>query len=205
MHPRFTDVTQTLQFGREKAGQKHFVIGAIALVAGGLMIAFSGKRDVEFAGYASVILGFLICMYEMHRFFHPGKPMLALAADGLRYNIELAKEIFVPWHEVKALRRIDVNDTTGASKWPLRAKFENVVALVVTNAFYDRAIHIANPILRGPGWGNIFIPDERNNVMQFALHHEILPVTAEELYAAVEARWMAFRDKTAPSANKAAP
>lgn len=204
VNAKFTDVTQTLKFGREKVGQKFFIIGVAGLVFGALMIAFGGKRDIEFAGYAAAILGFALCMYEMHRFFHPGKPMLTLAPDGLRFNIEFVKEIFVPWHEVKALRRIEVEDRSGASKWPLRAKFENVLALLVTDAFYHRAIHVANPILRGPGWSNLFIPDEENNVVQFALHHEVLPVTAEELYAAVEARWMAFREKkAAPAPAKA--
>ncbi|MBX3528059.1 MAG: hypothetical protein KF904_17805 [Rhodoblastus sp.] len=205
MDPKFTDANCVLKLGREKVGQKFFIIGAVGLVFGALMISFGGKRDIEFSGYAAALLGFALCMYEMHRFFHPGKPMLTLAPEGLRYNIEFVKEIFVPWHEVKALRQIRVADMSGATRWPLRAKFENVLALVVTNAFYDRAIHVSNPILRGPGWGNIFIPDDRKNVMQFALHHEILPITAEELYAAVEARWTAFRDQTTPPANKAAP
>ncbi len=204
MHPKFTDVNHTLKFGREKVGQRLFFIGLFGLVAGGLMIGLSGIPQVEFAGYAAAILGFALCMYEVHRHFHPGKPMLSLAPDGLRYNIELAKEIFVPWHEVKALRRIEVKDLSGATKWPLRAKFENVTALVLTNNFYDRKVHMDSAFLRGPGWDNIFIPDERNDIVQFALHHEILPVTAEELYAAVEARWTAFRNKTSVS-EKAAP
>jgi hypothetical protein len=39
-----------------------------------------------------------------------------------------------------------------------------------------------------------FIPKGR--LMQVALHHEVLPVEAHELRAAVEARWLAFHADT---------
>lgn len=200
--PKYTDPQRTLAFGRQKIGQRFFLIGAIALLAGIVFINFGGsERKLIFTGYLCVVLGFALCMYEMHRHFHPGKPVLSLAPDGVRYNIEWVKEIRIPWHEIKALRRINVTDTTRRSLFP--ATFANVTALVVTSEFYDRAIHVNNLLMRGPGWGNIFIPDERNKVMQMALHHEILPVTADELYAALETRWQAFRDRkpenTAPA------
>ncbi len=194
MDPKYTDPNYVLKFSRAKLGQKYFIIGAISLAFGILFINFGGKPDIAFVGYVLIALGFAICMYEMHRYFHPGKPILTLAPDGLRFNIEWVKELFVPWHEVKALRSITVADRTSRSPFP--SKFDNVTALVLTNEFYERAIHVNNLLLRGPGWGNMFIADERNNVMQFALHHAVLPVTAEELYAAVEARWSAFRNKT---------
>lgn len=206
VHPKYIDPNQTLTFSRSKLGRRFFVIGLIGLGAGAFLIAFGDKRDIKFAGYAAAILGFALCMYEMHRFFHPGKPLLSLAPDGIRFQIDMVKEIFVPWHEVKALRQIDVTDASGVTRWPMRAKFRQVPALVVTNAFYDRAIHIDSMIMRGPGWSNIFIPDKRNGVMQFALHPEILPVTAEELHAAVDVRWKTFRDlKPRPSPKTTPP
>jgi len=200
MDPKYTDPDYVLKFSRAKIGQKCFVIGLISLAFGIFFISFGGRRDIEFAGYVVVVIGFALCMYEMHRHFHPGKPMLALSPEGVRWNIEWVRELFVPWHEVKALRKITVTDRTSRSPFP--PKFENVTALVVTNDFYDRALHVDNVLLRGPGWGNMFIADEKNGVMQFALHDEILPVKKDELYAAVETRWKAFRDKTKSKANK---
>ncbi len=193
MHPKFTDASQTLNFSRAKLGQKFFVIGLLGLVAGGFLIGFGGKPDIRAAGYVAVALGFALCMYEMHRHFHPGKPMLSLAPDGVHFHIELARTLFIPWHELKAIRKIDVTDVNG--KWPLQQVFRGVTALVVTNDFYARHLDLGNAFLRGPGWGNLFIPDEKNNVMQMALHEGTLPATSDEIYAAVETRWKAFRDR----------
>ncbi len=198
MDPKFTDVHQTLKFSREKIGRRFFIIGAIAIVAGAFFL-YAGPRKIEIAGYVCIALGFALCMYEMHRAFHPGKPLLTLSPEGVRFNIEWVREIVVPWHEVKALRTIDIEDRSGQSRWPFRKTFENVTALVITADFYDRKVHVGNLLLRGPGWNNIFIPDEKNNVVEFALHDEILPVTREELKAAVEARWKAFRETTRPA------
>lgn len=201
MDPKFTDANQTLEFSRAKLGRSFFVIGLIGLVFGILFINFGGRRDIEMVGYLVVVTGFALCMYELHRHFHPGKPLLSLASDGVRLKLDFVKEMFVPWHQVKAVRRIEVRDVTSRS--PLGSTFENVTALVVTNDFYERALHIGNPFMRGPGWGNMFIPDEKNGVMQMALHDAVLPVTGDELYAAVETRWKAFRDKP-PMASKSA-
>jgi hypothetical protein len=111
----------------------------------------------------------------------------------------------IPWHQVKALRVIEVVDSSGASRWPFTKKFQQVNAVVVTADFYDRHMHVQSPFLRGPGYGNLFVFDEKNNVMQLALHHEILPVTSEELRVALKARWEAFREATRPKPKAKAP
>lgn len=201
MDSKFTDVHHTLKFSREKIGRKFFIIGAVAIILGGFFI-YAGPPKTKFAGYVLLVIGFALCMYEMHLAFHPGKPLLTLSPEGVRFNIEWVREIVVPWHEVKALRTISFEDRSGQARWPFRKTFENVTALVITADFYDREAHVSNLLLRGPGWNNIFIPDEKNNVVQFVLHDEILPVTREELKAAVEARWKAFREMTRPATAK---
>ena len=50
-------------------------------------------------------------------------------------------------------------------------------------------------MLRGPGWNANFIV--KGALVQMALHHELVSVEPRPLREAVEARWLAFRDRPA--------
>jgi hypothetical protein len=201
MNPKYTDPHEPLHFSRAKLGRKFFLFGLFALAMGALILYLARDYDTgqKAAGYFVLAIGFALCLYEMHRHFHPGKPLLSLAPDGVRFRIDLVKELYIPWHEVKAVRKIDVTDVTG--RWPFQRTFRNVTALVVTADYYERHLDVGNAFLRGPGWGNLFVPDEKNNVMQMALHDGVLPASNEEIHAAVETRWKAFRDQARPKAK----
>lgn len=194
MDPRYTDANQVLHFSRTRLGWQYFVIGAIGLGFGALLIAAGGRKDFVGAGYVLVLIGFLLCMYAMHRHFHPGKPLLSLGLDGVRFKLDLMKELHVPWHEVKALRKIDVSDVT--ARGPFAGSFHGVTALVISNAYYDRHLDPGNLLLRGPGWGNLFIPGDDGR-MQFALYGGLVSLSEHELFTAVETRWKAFRERSA--------
>jgi hypothetical protein len=52
-------------------------------------------------------------------------------------------------------------------------------------------------MLRSEIWLNTFVPGD--GVMQVAIHHFILPVSADVLHAAVVARWKAFGHPPLPA------
>jgi hypothetical protein len=79
----------------------------------------------------------------------------------------------------------------------------NVTVVVVSQRFYDTVIHVDSLLLRGPGWENWFVP--KGDMVQVALHHEALPVTADTLHAAVLARWTAFRGADPAHAQSSVP
>jgi hypothetical protein len=196
--PKYTDIHQTLSFSRWKLGRKFLLMGILFLLFGiGITLFDDHNKMRYYVGYLLFGIGLFVVIYEIHQATH-AKPMLVISPDGVLFRIDMVKEFLIPWHQVKALRLIEVVDASGASKWPFKQKFQSVNAVVVTNDFYDRHMHVSNPFLRGPGYSNLFVPDEKNNMIQLALHHEILPVTSEELRVALKSRWEAFRETTRP-------
>ena len=71
--------------------------------------------------------------------------------------------------------------------------FGNVTVILVPKPFYDARIFVDSFLLRGPGWENNFIP--KGDLVQVALHHELVSAEPRALRAAVEARWHAFRNQ----------
>jgi hypothetical protein len=68
--------------------------------------------------------------------------------------------------------------------------------VVVSKPFYDAHIH-RGLFMRGPYWYEAkFIP--KGDLIQCALHSEIVSVAPRDLRDAVETRWRAFRDQPAP-------
>ena len=102
--------------------------------------------------------------------------------------MEFVKTVLIPWSEIHGVDSIDISGSVGGRD----AYLPDVTVVLVTRAFYDRYIHVRSWLLRGPGWHMNFVP--KGDMMQVALHHEIMSATALELRAAVEARWSAFRD-----------
>jgi hypothetical protein len=185
---RATDVHQTLAYSRQKLNRKWLAIGLVSLAAG-VVIAYLGLDtlyDWLMSGLG-IVLGAFMTLYALFRMLVPGKPMLVLSPEGLRLHIEWVKDIVIPWQEVRGVETVDIHGTFRGTP----VEFLGVTAVVVSRGFYDHHIHIRSWFLRGPGWDTNFIP--QGSTVQVALHHEALPVEAQELYTAVEARWLAFR------------
>jgi hypothetical protein len=186
-----TDVNAVLTFGREKLARKQLVFAAIAAGVGALSVLVGDEGDamLPYVGWGLVVFGVGYAAWEFSKTTRKQKPLLVLSPDGIRMRLEGATEFVIPWSEVRGVDSITVEGFRGAV-------FDNVTVVLVSRDFYDRVIHVDSFIRRGPGWDQFFIP--RDDLMQVALHHEILPVTAADLLAAVEARYRAFGSSPAP-------
>jgi hypothetical protein len=184
MDPRFTDVDQVLTFGREKLARKTLLFAAVCAGVGLLSVLVGGDdTTLVVVGWGLLLFGVGWAGWEFAKTTQKQKPLLVLAPAGILMRVDGVTEFAIPWTEVKGVDSINIPGPRGTS-------FDHVTAILVSREFYDRVIHVDSFFTRGPGWGFMFLP--YGDMMQIALHHEILPVTASDLLAAVEARYRAF-------------
>jgi hypothetical protein len=135
--------------------------------------------------------------------YNPGKPLFALSPAGIHYRLPWVKELLIPWGEIHAVDTIDVATGHWSIRWYTRTptpsynpiNFRNVTVVLVSKQFYEEQIFIDSFFLRGPGWKANFIP--KGELVQVALHHELVSVEPQALRHAVETRWHAFRGRPA--------
>jgi WD40 repeat protein len=196
LNPKVTDVHQTLAYRRGEIASWMLLIGTVFMLIGAYGVFFdelSGDDRRRPAALFIMVLGGFITVFQLHEFLIPGKPLLELSPEGLLVRIEWITEFLIPWHEVHGIDTAHV--TAQVRKGALvHAKSSTVTVVLVPRRYYDRFISIP-VLLRGPAWSSFFIP--KGTMMQVALHHDGLPVAPEELRAAVEARWHAFKERPA--------
>jgi len=178
-----TDVREVLTFGREKLARKMLRFALIAGVVGVLSVLVGDDAALYFVGWGLIVFAVGWAAWEFAKTTQTQKPLLVLSPAGIHMRIEGATEFDIPWSEVRGVDSITVEGLRGAT-------FDHVTVVLVSRDFYDRVIHVDSFLLRGPGWDQVFVPYD--SMMQVALHHAILPVTAADLLAAVEARYRAF-------------
>jgi hypothetical protein len=189
------DVHRIKAYGHEKAQSAFLGIAAVALVAGVLGVSFAHDDRMAKIGWFLGIVGLAYGAFVL--FVQPQfqkKPLLELSPQGLR--LRTAGEVFIPWHAVSGIDSIDLT-TWPARTSPFPVKFENVTTVQVRRDFYDRSIVPTISRWPGPAQNNTFLL--QGAVVQVAIHHEVLPVTVEELRREIAARWYAFRDDDAPA------
>ena len=178
------DVNRVLSFGREKLARKQLLFAAVAAVVGvASVLVGSDDAELYYVGWGLIVFGVGWAAWEFSKSTRPQKSLLVLSPEGLRIYVDGVKEFLIPWTEVHGVDSITVEGLRGTT-------FDNVTVVLVSSDFYDRVIHVDSFFRRGPGWDSFFIP--RDGMMQVALHHEFLPVTASDLLAAVQARYRAF-------------
>jgi len=200
------DINQTLEYRSATA--------IVRLLPTGLLLIFLGLvifALVDLDREPWTIIGIVLCWVvggalagvALWRRVNPGKPLFALSPDGIRYRIPLIKEILIPWQEIQGVDTIDIEagywsilwftsfPTPRYNTWVAR----DVTAIMLPKEFYDRRIFVDSFLLRGPGWNANFI--RKGALVQMALHHELVSVEPRPLRQAVEARWLAFRDRPA--------
>jgi len=192
-----TDAQKTLAYGSGRMGRKFMQIGLVCVAACGALVWLQ-PRDFSTPDWAMTSFGLAIgaacTLYGLDRMLRP-KSLLVLSPAGVQVHIDTLKTFLIPWHEVKGIDAIDITGTFRRAP----VTFSGVTVVLVSRAFYDRQIHVDSWVMRGPGWDFNFVPRTdtiMGDVVQVALHHEALPVTAAELREAVTARWHAFRDAT---------
>lgn len=188
MSERYVDVNERLVWSRTKLHRKRLVIFILGTIAG-ILVALIADHPLErwlFAAAAAVFLGF--CFYEIYRLMEPNSALIELVPQGIIFRIT-TENFIVPWQEIRGVASIDIE----ASLRGPTATFENVTVVLVSRFFYDRVIHVDSLIMRGPGWDAHFVP--KGDMVQLALHHDVIPATADEIRRQVEARWKVFGKK----------
>lgn len=182
------DVNAVKAFGTEQYVFKRrpLMIG-IVLVGVGL-IALSRTSDTR--SLEGVVLGSLFAAFGLfalarayYRQAHPLKPVLELSAEGILLRIKQDKEFRIPWAEVQDLGQADIK-----GKGFL---YRDVTVALVSQFFFDANVPLNSSYARSSLWRYFFLP--KGDLVQVALHHDILSVSADALWAEIDARWRAFR------------
>lgn len=202
------DINQTLEYRSATAIVRLLPTGLLLVFLGLTIFALVVDPDRESIWtYVGVVLCLLVGValvgFTLWRRSNPGKPLFTLSPDGIHYRIPLVKEILIPWHQIQGVDTVDVEagywsflwftqfPTPRYNTWIAR----DVTVILLPKPFYDRRIFVDSPFLRGPGWKANFVA--RGSLVQVALHHELVSVEPRALREAVEARWLAFRDRLA--------
>jgi hypothetical protein len=192
-----SDVHQVLEFRADTAIVRLLPVGLALLFLGLFTFAlFDTDRpsaETLLAICVVVVAGIGITVFALWRRSNRGKPMFVLSPAGVHYRIAGVKTLLVPWREIRGIDTIDITSWNWSIRNPGTMTFSNVTVVLVSKKFYDAHIFTNSLFLRGPAWGNIFIP--KGALVQVALHHELVSAESRTLRDAVEARWHAFRDQ----------
>ena len=186
---KVTDVNQTLAYGGQKMGKQFLRLGVLAVALGGILVLLGLDKPFDWMlAVACLALGIPLTIYGLVKWLAPPTPALVISPQGIRQYLDFVKTIDIPWHEVRGVDSIEISGKVGGDHHHLR----NVTVVLVTRDFYNRRIHVGSWLMRGPAWHMLYIP--KGDMVQVALHHEMVEASAAELREAVEWRWKAFRD-----------
>ena len=196
------DVHQILEYRADTAFARMLPTGLGLCFLGllGLALLDDGARDLEFILAICVLLtvGPGIIAFALFKRSNQGKPIFVLSPMGVHYRIPWVKEFLIPWREIRGVDTIDITTSNWSYRNPGTMTFGNVTVILVRKPFYDARIFVDSFLLRGPGWEANFIV--KGDLVQVALHHELVSAEPRALREAVEARWHAFRDQPPPAA-----
>lgn len=186
MSDAYVDVNARLVWSRAKLYRKRMIVFAVGTTAAAVVVwlADSELERWGFAIAAIVFLGF--CFYDIYRMLEPASALIELLPEGIIYRVT-TEDFIVPWNEVRGVDTIDIH-------FEMRGRMEtyaSVTVVLVSKFFYDRVVHVSNIIMRGPGWGAWFVQRDEDTMM-LALHHDVLPASAETIRRQVEERWKVF-------------
>lgn len=166
----------------------------------GLTIDLGNDIELVLASWALIVVGIGWTAIALFRSSKPAPPLFVLSPAGILYRIPWVKEFLVPWAEIQTVDSIDLTTMLWATRYPHEVTFRDVTVVLLSKAFYDRHIFVDSLLLRGPGWGNIFMP--KGPSIQMALHHEQVSAEPRALREAVESRWLAFRERPEGGATR---
>ena len=213
MNVSVADVSQSLEYRPTTAVVRLLPTGLLLIFLGLLILTFIDSDREKGGTYIGVglclILGVGLSAFTLWRRWNHGKPIFTLSPDGIQYRIPLVKQVLIPWHEIQGIDTIDIEAGHWSILWSTNTLRYNtfilrdVTVILLSQRFYEQRLHVSSFFLRGPAWKANFIP--KGSQVQMALHHEYVSVAPRALRDAVEARWHAFRDKTAPAVRTSVP
>jgi hypothetical protein len=198
-------IDRTLEYRSTAVVVKLLPSGLLLIFLGLLILVLADPAPIWTMIPAALCVTFGICVVglALWRRVRHGKPMLTLSPDGIGYRIPWLKSFDIPWREIRGVDTIDT-EARYWSFWDFYYGFQvipnrkvviypNVTVVLVSKQFYDQRIVIPPLLLPGPAWRPNFIP--KDDLVQVALHHDLMSVEPRSLREAVEARWIAFRDR----------
>jgi hypothetical protein len=206
MNVAVQDINRTLEYRSATAIVRLLPTGLLLIFLGLLIFALVVDPDREsawtyFGVVVSLLVGVALVGFTLWRRANPGKALFTLSPAGIHYRIPMVKEVLIPWQEIQGVDTVDIEAGYWSFLWftPFPTPRYNtwvardVTVILLPKPFYDRRIFVDSPFLRGPGWNANFIP--KGSLVQMALHHELVSVEPRALREAVEARWLAFRER----------
>ena len=201
------DINQALEYRYTTAIVRLLPTGLLLIFLGLLILALIDPDRESVGTYIGVglclVVGVGLSAFTLWRRWNHGKPIFTLSPDGIRYRIPFIKQVLIPWREIQGIDTIDIEAGHWSYLWSTGSLRYNtfilrdVTVILLPQRFYEQRLHLNSFLLRGPAWNANFIP--KGALVQMALHHEYVSVEPRSLREAVEARWLAFRDKTAPA------
>lgn len=205
MNVSVQDIDQTLEYRSDAVMVQLLPSGLLLIFLGLLIHVLAAPAPIGTMIAVALCVAFGICLVcvALWRRFHHGRPLFRLSPDGIDYRIPWLKALHIPWSEIRGIDTIDVAARYW-SFWDFRHGFQvipdrkvvnypNVTVVLVSKPFYDRWISVPPRLLPGPGWRANFIP--KDGLVQVALHHDLVSAEPRPLREAIEARWIAFRDR----------
>jgi hypothetical protein len=195
-----SDVHTTLEYRLDAELADWLPIGVLTIFCGLFLFAIAQPGLPPFwetiGAAAGIAVGIGIAALALWRRFRRGDLVYVLSPMGVHIRSPWMKEIFIPWREIREVDTTDITWRHWLTRYPHDITSRGVIVVLVSREFYDAHIHINSLLLRGPYWHKTnFIP--KGDLVQCALHSEIVSVKPRLLRAAVEARWRAFRDQPA--------
>jgi len=186
MSDAYIDVNERLVWSRTKLHRKRMIVFAVGTIAAVVIVVLADSPLERWGFGAAGVVFFAFCFYDVYKMMEPNSALIELLPQGIIFRTT-SEDFIVPWNEIKGVDTIDIH-------FRFRGRLEvynGVTVVLVSKLFYDRVIDTGNFITRGPGWGAHFIERDADT-MQLALHHEVIPASAETVRREVEARWKVF-------------
>jgi hypothetical protein len=180
------DVNARLVWSRAKLHRKRMIMFAIGTLAAVVIVLLADSPRERWGFGIAGFVFFCFCFYDIYKMMEPNSALIELLPQGIIYRVT-TEDFIVPWNEIKGVDTINIHTAFGG-----RAEtYPGVTVILVSKLFYDRVVHVDTLIMRGPGWGAWFVPRDANT-MHIALHHNIIPASAETIRREVEERWKVF-------------
>jgi hypothetical protein len=188
MHADVTDPSKTLDYGHTHLRAARSLPKALALTALALALVTPfgdwPPNDIyvpalTFGGWGS---GWLA--WSLYRLAAPDRPTLVLSPEGIHHW--LATDRFIPWSEVRGVRRQGVAVKAGLHLWGVHP---GATAVTISAEFYDRLMkgrHLTHYLFGKGHFGTT------GDVVDLYVFPKQAFAPNDELLAAVETRWRAF-------------